>query len=147
MACNWKLRYPTTCAYCQTAIRKGTPVNRHPETGRFACRKCDKLLSKGIQPTVIQSPAQSLVDLARTAVTQSELDEIVQQLRTEFAGERVAQQFIAELRGLRANESFICLALRHGGRCNGCTTKLDTGTMAVWDKHAHRIWCLECASG
>src|SRR5438045_2831017 len=107
MACNWKLRYPTVCGYCQTAIRKGTSVNRDRESGRFACRKCDKLLSKGMQPFVAESPAQFLIERARTMNSRAELDEIVDQLRTQFAGERVAQQFIAELKGLRANDSLI----------------------------------------
>lgn len=151
MACNWILQFKTTCGYCQKPLRKGSTVNRVRETGKFACRSCDRLLSKGQQPVVPESPAQALIDRARRIMhlreTKDELDEIIQRLRTEFASERAAQQFLAGYFELRRNEAYVCMALRHDGHCNACSTRVQRGNVAVWDRFAHRIWCLECAPG
>jgi len=124
------------------------------ESKRVVCISCVKLLRKGREPVLPISPAQITVDrldqiLAAggpSSAQHSEFEQLVNSLKVEYASERLAQSFLADLYDVHQSESYICMSIRRADHCNGCANYLSGGTVAVWDKDAHRIWCLDCAS-
>jgi hypothetical protein len=150
---EWRLIFKAQCRYCQKPLKNGGKAFREGETNTFACNGCHRLLEKGIEPIVSAAPSQECIARANallnlgsmlSAEGQVELKDILKRLQTEFADDACARKFIAEFYHVRKHDSFICMCLKFDGHCTSCGSKVSSGTIGVWEKTAHRVWCLSC---
>jgi hypothetical protein len=148
----WVARYSGNC-HCGKRIRQGTNCNFDKLTRKLVCKSCTKLASAGLSPNVPPSPAQEVMDRLKqiyvmpkplSTAVESEMEQLLSRLRTEFAADYSARRLLAEMLGLPLTNDTACIAMRYGDRCHGCAEPQPVGTAAVWCKSSHRIWCLEC---
>lgn len=148
------IKFASNCSQCAARLAARSKAFYDVGKKRVVCQSCVKLLRQGKEPVKPVSPAQITVDrLAKILTTggpssaqHSEFEQLVNSLKVEYASERLAQSFLADLYDVRQSDSYICMSIRRADHCNGCANFLSGGTVAVWDKDAHRIWCLDCAS-
>ncbi len=148
------IKFASNCSKCAIRMPARSKAFYDHESKRVVCTSCVRLLKQGKEPVKPLSPAQMTVDrLDQILATggpspaqQSEFEQLVNSLKVQYAAERLAQSFLADLYEVHQSESYICMSIRRADHCNGCANYLSGGTVAVWDKDAHRIWCLDCAS-
>ncbi|HEY9790738.1 MAG TPA: hypothetical protein V6D22_10090 [Candidatus Obscuribacterales bacterium] len=148
----WVARYSGIC-HCGKRIRQGTNCNFDKLTRKLVCKSCTKLAAAGVAANVPASAAQQVMDRLKqiyvmpkplSAEVETEMEQLLLRLRTEFSSDYSARRLLAEMLGLQLKGETACIAMRYGDRCHGCSEHQLAGTAAVWCKSSHRIWCLEC---
>lgn len=148
------VKFNTSCMKCAMRVPARTKAYYDVDCKRVICSGCVKLLNKGLEPVSPPSPAQTSIDRIQqilavggpTNEQRAEFEQLVNSLKVDYAAERIAQNFLGDFYEVPKDESFICMSIRRDDLCTGCTCKLTGGSVAVWDKGAHRMWCLDCAA-
>jgi hypothetical protein len=147
------VKFATKCVKCAVSVPARSKSFYDTGLKRVVCGSCVRKLKKGLEPQPPLSPAQaSIVRLEKmlsgggpTAEERADFEQLVNSLKVQYAAERIAQSFLADLYQVPQNASYISMSIRHDDKCHGCAEQLNSGSVAVWDKDAHRIWCLNCA--
>ena len=151
----WVARYSGNCR-CGKKIRQGTNCNFDKITRKLVCKSCTKLAAAGLTQQAPPSPAQVTMDRIKqlyvmpkplSDAAASEMQELLARLRNEFAADYSARRLLVEVMGLRLTRDDVCIVMRYGDRCHGCSEKQQPGMAVIWCKSSHRVWCLECHAG
>lgn len=151
---NIDVKFTTSCAKCAVRVEAKSKAFYDLAAKRVVCGSCVALIKKGMEPVIPPSAAQITIDRLKQILStggpnneqRSEFEQLINSLKVEYASERLAQSFLADVHDVPQTSSFICMSIRRADTCNGCAERLSGGTVAVWDKDAHRVWCLSCAA-
>lgn len=149
-----QLKWNSYCAKCALRLPVRSKAYHDPRLRRVLCTACYKLIKAGRHPVAPQSSFQESIDEykrlrglpKRDANQEERMTELLEFVRWSEKPDRVAITFLAAEYGLAQHDSFVCIPIKYQSNCHNCEEHLPAGVIAAWDKAAHRMWCLGCAS-
>lgn len=150
---SWVAKWDGQCCKCNKQIKQKKPCVYHKVERKLLCKRCAKKVSA--EGSIPAEPSESTRVMDRIKVLlirpkprlpdeQAELDELAGRLRYSFSGDYSARRLLIEIYGLKVTQSRLCIENKFGQKCHRCGSEQLPGWAVMWDKAAHRIWCLEC---
>jgi hypothetical protein len=148
----WVARYSGSCL-CGKKIKPGQSCHFNKETRKLVCRNCSKLAAKGLLEKRAPTEVEQIMDRVKHLYVMPrplkgenarEMQVLLERLRHEFAHEYSARRLLCEVMRLHIDDDNVCVLVKYADNCWRCGEHQAKGSLAVWCKSAHRLWCLEC---